>query len=241
MTKSDAIAFIPARGGSKRFPRKNIADLYGRPLLAYPLKAALDSGVFMDVVVSTEDVEISKIARQSGGNVDDRSDQYATDVAHELEACLAYLEKREREKKTLPDLVCVIYPTAVMVRDDDLIASKDIFERHPETESVMCVSGFNYHPYKMLVENDQGYLEMKFPKECKQRSQTYPHAMASNGTFYWLKVDALRSSPQKSYYQDNLRAYEIPFERAVDIDYPEDLEKIKSMEFSGNKNMDKKG
>ena len=229
MTELNAIAFIPARGGSKRFPRKNIADLNGHPLLAYPLEAARKSRIFSEIVVSTEDEEIGEIARKSGAFLDDRSSEFATDTAHELEACASYLDKIEKNNSPLPDLICVIYPTAVLVEADDLKNSKAIFSNYPETEAVMCVSEFNYHPYKMLVENEDGHLEMKFPVQCKQRSQTYPEAMASNGTFYWLRVDAFGTSPEKSYYQDKLRAFKIPFERAVDIDYPEDLKKVEKL------------
>ncbi len=229
MTELNAIAFIPARGGSKRFPRKNIADLNDHPLLTYPLEAARKSRIFSEIVVSTEDEEIGEIARKSGAFLDDRSSEFATDTAHELEALSSFLVKREEQGNALPNLVCIIYPTAVLVEADDLKNSKAIFSSYPETEAVMCVSEFNYHPYKMLVENKDGHLEMKFPEHCKQRSQTYPEAMASNGTFYWLRVDAFRTSPEKSYYQDKLRAFKIPFERAVDIDYPDDLEKIKTV------------
>ena len=79
------IAIIPARGGSKRLPRKNILPLAGKPIIAYPIQTALDSGVFDKVIVSTEDAEIEAIAKQYGAEVISRPDELATDEAHELE------------------------------------------------------------------------------------------------------------------------------------------------------------
>ena len=220
----EAIAIIPARGGSKRFSRKNIALLEGRPLLTYPLLAAQKSRQFSSVFVSTEDKDIADIAKNAGAEVHNRKSKFATDTAHELDACLDLLDDLKKNNESVPDYICVIYPTAVFIEADDFIKSKAIITKNPDTAAVMCVSDFNYHPYKSLITNDRGYLEMMFPIECKQRSQEYPNLVASNGTFYWLHVETLKNNRQKSYYQDNLKAYEIPYERAVDIDYPKDLE-----------------
>ncbi len=220
----DAFAIIPARGGSKRFPRKNIADLDGQPLLTYPLKAAQDSAVFSRVFISTEDKEITEIAQKAGAETHRRKDEFATDTAHELDACLNLLDDLAENGEATPEYICVIYPTAVLVQPDDFVQSKAVLEENSDTHVIMCVSGFNYHPYKALVTNDAGYLEMLYPKEGRERSQTYPHMVASNGTFYWLHVETLQNNRHKGYYQDNLKSYEIPYQRAVDIDYPKDLD-----------------
>ncbi|MEZ5902356.1 MAG: acylneuraminate cytidylyltransferase family protein [Alphaproteobacteria bacterium] len=229
MMNFQAIAIIPARGGSKRFPRKNIALLDGKPLLTYPLKVVRDSNQFEEVFVSTEDSEISDIAKRAGARVHDRKVEFATDTAHELDACLDLLDDWEASGKKIPDYICVIYPTAILIEEQDLVKSCEILKENSETEVVMCVSEFNYHPYKSLTVNEQGYLEMMFPVECKQRSQSYPSFVASNGTFYWVHVETLRKNRIKSYYQDRLKPYIIPYERAVDIDYPEDLKKAELM------------
>ena len=218
------IAVIPARGGSKRFPRKNIAPLLGVPLIHYPIQATSKSGVFDEIYVSTEDDEIAAVAKQEGATIHDRKHEYATDTAHELDACYDVLLSIEQEQGAMPNYMCVIYPTAILIEPQDFINSKEIFNAHPDTEAIMCVSEYNYHPYKSLITNEQGHLEMMYPVECKQRSQTYPHVVASNGTLYWLHVDTFIKNRQKSYYQDILRPYIIPYDRAVDIDYPQDLD-----------------
>ncbi len=220
------VAIIPARGGSKRFKRKNIAILNDKPLISYPIEAALKSGVFDRVLVTTEDDEIAKIATSCGAEVIMRSDAFATDTAHELDGCLEALDFLKTEYNESPEYFCVAYPTSVLVEADDFIQSCKVVKSANAPCVLMSVSEFNYHPYKTLTENKDGYLEMMFPKQGKERSQTYPHAVASNGTFYWVHNQMLRDNREKSYYQDNLLAYEIPAERAVDIDYAEDLEKV---------------
>ncbi len=219
-----AIAIIPARGGSKRIPRKNIAPLNGRPMISYAIETAIKCNAFDQVFVSTEDDEITAIAHNAGARTFRRSEEFATDTAHELDACAELLESIQKKEGTAPGAFCVIYPTAVLITPEDLEISYKLLEGPPESDVVMSVSGYNYHPYKALVKNPEGYLEMMFPVECKQRSQTYPHVTASNGTFYWLRTESFCGNRGKGYYQERLTPYEIPFQRAIDIDYPEDLE-----------------
>ena len=116
----NVVAIIPARGGSKRFKRKNIALLNDKPLVSYPIVAAQESGVFDQVIVSTEDAEITDIAVQYGADAYARSDVHATDTAHELDACLEVLDMLAEEGKETPEYFCVIYPTAVFVEEQDL-------------------------------------------------------------------------------------------------------------------------
>lgn len=217
------LAIIPARGGSKRIPRKNIAMLAGEPLIAHTLKTVLASNVFSRVIVSTEDQEIAEIAKTCKAEVYNRNPAYATDTAHELDACAEILEAIEADEGRKPEVFCVVYPTAVLLEPDDFRKSACLIEDNPAADVVMSVSTFNYHPYKALKKNEQGYLEMMFPVECKQRSQYYPDVRASNGTFYWLRTETFLENRDKSYYQDRLIAYDLPAGRAVDIDYPEDL------------------
>lgn len=215
------LAILPARGGSKRIPRKNIHPFLGRPMISWPVETARQSGLFDRIVVSTEDEEISRIAREAGAEPIARPPEMATDTAHELEACLQVLDALNARGEPDPDAFCVIYPTAVLIAPEDLAGGRALLDGPPEADVVFGVSGYPIHPYKALVKNEAGYLAPMFPVETKMRSQFYPHVTASNGTFYWLRTEAFRRL--RAYYVERLAGYEIPAERAVDIDMPEDL------------------
>ena len=215
------IAIIPARGGSKRLPRKNILPLAGHPIIVHAIHIACASGLFNQIIVSTDDAETALIAESVGARVIIRPDELATDEAHELDACMHVLDILKTEGKE-PESFCVIYPTAAFLLKNDLKDSYQLLGQEPTADVVMGVAEFPIHPYKALIaEKDGSYLKMMFPVECKQRSQLYPQAVASSGTFYWFRTDSFRS--HKTYYPTRLKGYVLPSERALDIDTAEDF------------------
>lgn len=211
------IAIIPARGGSKRIPRKNIALVGGRPMIAYPIAACRSAGIFDDVIVSTEDHEIAEIASLHGATVDFRPQHLAGDRVPAAAACVELLNRRF-SGTSMPDWFCLVYPIAAFVEADDLVAS---FLRRYDAHGVMGVSGYPLHPYKAMVERD-GFLTPLWPEENARQSQTYPEAFASNGTFCWMKTDVFLESP--GFYPQRLKPHLLPADRAVDIDTPADLD-----------------
>lgn len=218
-----AIAIIPARGGSRRLPRKNILPVAGKPMIAYPIAAALESGVFERVIVSTEDAEIAAIAAQYGAETIARPPELATDTAMEIDVYAQVLAELPEQ----PDMFCAIYATAILLRPEDFKKSHETFQTRGDAEGMMSVSEYAIHPFKALEENGEGFLHMVHPKECLRRSQTYPRYVASNGTFYWLRTQAYQA--RKSYYQPNLLPYILPSSRAVDIDTEDDLRLAEAM------------
>ncbi len=214
------LAIIPARGGSKRLPRKNIALVDGQPVIAYPISSALKSGLFYSIVVSTEDDEIAEISRRAGATVIARPAALATDEAHEFAACAHVLDKLAEENAD-PVAFCIIYPTAVFILPDDLIQSASMLDGPPEADVVMAVGDYPIHPYKALKASQNGYLEMLFPVEAKQRSQFYPKVVGSCGAFYWMRIAHFRKD--QNYYPRRLVGYRLAPDRAIDIDTPADL------------------
>ncbi len=214
------LAIIPARGGSKRLPRKNIALVDGQPVIAYPISSALKSGLFYSILVSTEDDEIAEISRGAGATVIARPAALATDEAHELAACAHVLDKLAEENAD-PVAFCIIYPTAAFILPDDLIQSASMLDGPPESDVVMAVAEYPIHPYKALKVSQNGYLEMMFPVEGKLRSQFYPKLVASCGAFYWMRVTRFRT--EQNYYPRRLVGYKLAPDRAIDIDTPADL------------------
>lgn len=214
-----AAAIIPARGGSKRIPRKNIAPLGGLPLLAHPVKACLAAGIFDHVIVSTEDAEIAAVAEKYGARAVARPPELSSDTAEETDAYVHALGVLAAEGVN-PGFFCAVYPTAAFVTSGDLRNSYEKM-KSGAADVLMGVSSYPIHPFKALEENESGFLRMVYPERCLERSQTYPHYVASNGTFYWFRTENFLEKPD--YYPEKLAGYELPRDRAVDIDTPEDL------------------
>jgi pseudaminic acid cytidylyltransferase len=214
------IAIIPARGGSKRLPRKNIVQITGKPILTYPVKAALDSELFNEVIVSSEDEKILEIARQVGARAILRPRELAQDHSTVVEVCLHIIDEFARQKKMVSEFCC-IYATALFLTVTDLRDSFRLLTSPPPSDFVMGVSHYDLHPVQALKRKGE-YLTSMWPEYKGLQSQFYPDLVASNGTLYWARVEAFRKT--RSFYGDRLKGYEIPRGRAVDIDTPEDLE-----------------
>lgn len=219
-----SIAIIPARGGSKRLPRKNILPLLGRPMLSYPIKTALKTKMFDQVIVSTEDVEIKEKAKEAGAVVMDRPEHLAGDRVGVVDVCIDVLEQYTKDD-SLPDFFCCIYATAVFILERDIRQSFQIFKDDPKTDVVMGVSGFNLQPMQALKEDDEGCLNHQWPEFTGVQSQFHPELKASNGTLYWTRTQPFLN--QKTFYPKALRGFDIPWIRALDIDTPEDYENVR--------------
>lgn len=217
------IAIIPARGGSKRLPRKNILPINGKPMISYPILAAIKSGLFDEVVVSTEDKEISSIAESFGATVSKRPESLAQDRSTVVQVCEDVLEK---DKYKTVENFCCIYATAIFITPEDIINSYKPVTDKPPVEYVMGISGFNYHPVQALKEVD-GYLQNMWPEYNGMQSQFFPELVVSNGTMYWAKRAAFLRD--KTFYGERLVGYKLDSDRTVDIDTPEDYEKAKML------------
>ena len=210
-------ALIPARGGSKRLPRKNILEIGGKPMLAYPIEAAFASGLFDMVYVSTEDVEIARVAESYGAAIIERPIEIAEDRSTVVQVCLHALEMLAEV-----DLLCCIYATAVLLKPESIVEGYQILSNQPETEFVMGVSKFELPPLQSLKECPDGYLSYMWPEWKCVQSQMYPRLVVSNGTLYWARREALLR--QKTFYGDRLRGILLPDEQVCDIDTEVDLE-----------------
>ena len=180
-----SIAIITARGGSKRIPRKNVKLFCGKPIITYSIEAALQSGLFEEVMVSTEDEEIARIAREAGAQVPFmRSSESAGDYASTddvlLEVLAAYKE-RGREF----DSFCCLYPTAPFVTAEKLKTAMGLLDK---ADSVMPVVPFSFPPQRCMVLNGEGELRMKWPEHAKTRSQDLEPYYHDCGQFYCCKT-----------------------------------------------------
>ena len=177
------IAIITARGGSKRIPKKNIREFCGLPIIAYSIKAALDSKVFSEVMVSTDSEEIARIARQYGASVPFmRSEKTSDDYATTADVLLEVIEKYKQMGKEYK-YICCIYPTAPFVTGEKICKAVEVMREKGATE-VMPVVAFSYPPQRSYVMKENGTMEYKYPEYMTARSQDLEKYYHDAGQFY---------------------------------------------------------
>lgn len=181
------LAIIPARGGSKRIPRKNIKEFLGKPIIAYSIEVALKSGLFDEIMVSTEDQEIAAIARQYGADVPFlRSNETANDFATSDDV-LREVIRRYGELGRHFDNMCCIYATAPLVRSQDIqIAYERLLSS--SFNLVYPVVQFSYPIWRCLDMDESGKMNYHWPEFENSRSQDLPKEYHDTGTFYWYKI-----------------------------------------------------
>ena len=167
MTKR--LAIIPARGGSKRLPRKNIALLRGKPLVTWTIEAANNSKIFDDVFVSTEDNEIASIAASSGALVLNRPKNLSSDSATVVQTCLFHLQELASSGKTYEQLFC-LYPTAPMRNELDLQEMASLFLKYKDAASVFAVTDFSPYPFQAMVLDENKKINPFWPDLADKRA-----------------------------------------------------------------------
>lgn len=209
------LAIIPARGGSKRIPRKNILPLNGIPLLAYTIRAAKESGVYDRIVLSSEDAEIQEIARQEGIEVDQRPEAFAGDKVTKVQVVREFLERNPGNRAF--DTVSALLPTCPFRRSEDIVNAFDLFKQHNH-EYLIGVTEYDF-PITLALTRDGDMGREHFPNGyAVTRSQDIPKHYHPNGAIYLATVEAfLRAG---TFFQPEMLVYEMDAVRSFDIDYP---------------------
>lgn len=181
------IAIIPARGGSKRILRKNMKDFLGKPIIAYSIEAALNAGIFEEVMVSTDDEEIATISRIYGASVPFlRSDRTSNDFATTADVIEEVLDKYKVAGKEF-DAVACIYATAPFVNAARLTEADEVLKKG-DFDSVFSVVAYSYPVQRSLVINADDRIEMKWPQYKSARSQDLELFYHDAGQFYFSMV-----------------------------------------------------
>lgn len=210
------IAVIPARGGSKRIPLKNIKEFNGSPLISYSIKAALESKLFDKVVVSTDDEKIASVAKSFGAEVPFLRDKSLADDFTGTFAVVkdAYLKLKNFFSSL--DTVCCIYATAPLLKAKHLQEAYNLMQ-NAQAKSVISICEFPFPIQRAFVKDDNGNLSYREPKYAPMRSQDLQKCYQDCGLFYFY---------DKSYFEDAKGhlsiGYEMPRHRVIDIDTPED-------------------
>ncbi len=214
------IAIITARGGSKRISRKNIREFCGKPILAYSIEAARESGLFDTVMVSTEDREIAGIARQYGAEVPFyRSERTAGDFATTNDVLLEVLEEYGKRGAHY-DLGCCIYPTAPFVTADKLKCAMERLEGS-DADTLIPVVNFSYPPQRAMIVKE-GRLVFEYPQYLDSRSQDLEPHYHDVGQFYLFYTEAFRKN--KKLMVGNILPYVVSEMEVQDIDNQTDWE-----------------
>lgn len=181
------IAIITARGGSKRIPKKNIKEFCGKPILAYSIEAALQSGLFSEVMVSTDSEEIADIAKSFGAKVPFmRSERTSDDYATTADVLLEVLVEYKKRGNNFDAFVC-IYPTAPFVTDKKLKEAYDLLISS-EANMVMPVVAFSHPPQRGYVKKGD-YIEMLCKENLNKRTQDLEKMYHDTGQFYMYRTD----------------------------------------------------
>lgn len=211
------LTVVPARGGSKRIPRKNVRDFGGHPLIAHTLQEALKCEFIDRVHVSTEDDEIAGIARDYGARVPRRRPEHlATDDAGVIDVVLDLLEYLEQRGRTYETLI-ILLASSPLKTAEDIRRTYAAFQSE-DVDYARAVTSFFYPPWQAMVEED-GYLRPYFQDvEAERKSQQVPEPLVDSGCVYVCDVEVFRR--EQTLYGDRLVGYRMPPERAIDIDEP---------------------
>jgi N-acylneuraminate cytidylyltransferase len=215
------IAIVPARGGSKRIPGKNIVDFLGAPLMSYSVRAAQQSGLFDVIHVSTESQRIADVSASLGVPVDFMRDPALADDRTPLLPVMTWVLEQFSRRGREFDTVCLLMPTAPLIEADDLRRAENLFGRWGGQRTVMAVSRFNVPVEWAFRMAADGTLTPCQPGMAAVRSQDLQPAYYDSGTFVFMPGrDVLRGKIDDS----PMIGFDLPHYKAVDIDDAEDLE-----------------
>jgi CMP-N-acetylneuraminic acid synthetase len=218
----DTLAIIPARGGSRSVPKKNIAPVAGKPLIAWTIHAAQHSQCVSRMIISTDDEQIADTARQYGAQVPFlRPAELARDDTPGIDPIVHAVQWLEQHEHYQPDYVLVLQPTSPLRTPQDIDSAVHLAVER-QADSVVSITSTRHHPYWMKQMSEEGLLHDFLPRtQSYTRRQDLPSAYALNGAIYLVRREVLLA--QRTFYTDRSYGYMMPPERSHDVDTPWDL------------------
>lgn len=214
--KEKILCIIPAKGGSTRLPKKNVMKLCGKPLIAYTIEAALQSGLFGDVFVSTEDDEVVEIAKDYGATIPyKRPEELAKDPAGVVDVCLHMIDYFEAQG-IYYTILCVLLPTTPLRTYEDI---KNAYKKFKEKRAkfLMGITNYMYSPFHALARNEnENFKPYWGNRYLKMKAQELPEVLVDNGAIYLTDIDAFKK--ERTFYGTDLVGHYMPLKRSIDID-----------------------
>lgn len=220
------ICVIPARGGSKRIPRKNIKEFNGKPIIAYSIEAALKSDCFEQIIVSTDDGEISAVAKEYGAEVPfSRPDELANDYTATIPVIKHAIEWFEGKGQLLTE-VCCLYATAPFVQAESI---RKAYEQMKREQANYCfsVTSFPFPIQRAIKVMQENRVDMFYPEHFNTRSQDLEETYHDAGQFYWGKAQAFKD--ELPLFSDVATPYILPRYLVQDIDTSDDWIRAEAM------------
>ena len=215
------LCIIPARGGSKRIPRKNVKSFLGKPIIAYSIELALDCDLFSEIMVSTEDEEIAEIAKQYGAKIPFiRSAKNSNDFATTSDVILEVLEEYQKEKIFFEN-ICCIYPTAPLSTKNKVVLGYEKLKEE-KLDSVFPVVPYSYPIWRGLKQSNDKRIKMIWPENRMKRSQDLEETYHDAGQWYWITSESIIKN--KSLFTTNSSAIILSPLEVQDIDTINDWE-----------------
>jgi len=216
------VAIIPARGGSKRIPRKNIKYFCGKPIIAYSIQAAKASNLFDHIVVSTDDDEIAKVAIQHGAEAPFRRPTELSDDHATTRPVVAHAIRWFQENRGPIDFVCCIYATAPFLQPRYLREGLDLLQSDPRADFALSVTSYAFPILRSLKRNSDGTIAMNWAEYELTRSQDLPEAWHDAGQFYWGRPQSFLNG--RGTFSARSHPVILPRYLVQDIDTAEDWE-----------------
>lgn len=221
------LAVIPARGGSKGIPRKNLVEICGKPLISYTIEAAVNACNIDRVIVSTEDEEINNVSNSYGVEVIKRPIELATDKSTTL-SVLQHVKKILHKEGYIPDAIITLQPTSPLRTSRHIDEAINIFSKDKNADClVSCIQVPHiYHPLSVMKKNPDGYLESYLGEKEITRRQDKPQVFARNGAaIYITKISRI----EEYVFGGKLLPYFMDEQSSIDVDTQLDLTKVKQI------------
>lgn len=213
------IALIPARSGSKRILHKNIIPFFGHPMIAYTVTAAINSGLFSKVIVSTDDPFIGEIGEWYGAEYLPRPSELASDQASLVDVALHVLESLNSSNY---EALCQLMPNCPLRRSSDIINHFKTFQQERRSFQISVVPYRCVYPHWALVSDETGTGNWLFGRENLTPSQQFKHVYCPTGAIWWVRVDDFIS--QRAFYGNPFYMAPIDANRGIDIDCMDELD-----------------
>ena len=211
---NNIIAIIPARGGSKRIPKKNIKYLCGKPLIQYTIESALESRFLDRIIVSTENEDIAKISENLGAEVIKRPDKLALDSTPTEDVVFDIIEYMKVNQNYIPETIVLLQPTSPFRTRDDIDNAIENF-RNSKCESLISVTEYDHSPY-WSFKIKGGFLKSIFGGKKFLRSQELPKLFRPNGAIFIIKTNTFFK--YRSFYTKLMTPFIMSYESSIDID-----------------------